>query len=200
MEQYQSWDEEVANNYVVKYGTPDNPIGRQKIRMEAAAKLTDIDFYGSLMDIPCGIGHLYPYVWHKVDYLGVDASEYMLNIARKQFPEAYFIKGDIYNLESMTMRHWGRPDIIVCLSFFEHIPEPFKILKKIYEAIRIKAIIHVQISDKPKVSYIPRKDKHLIARSESMRTVETWFEVLKIDNYEIHKITDATVYFVLYKY
>jgi trans-aconitate methyltransferase len=147
-----------------------------------------------LLDIPCGIGHLYPYVRNRFIYLGLDSSEEMLAVARNSFPEGDFRLGDIYNLKDYV-----KPDIIVCLSLFIHLPEPFKILKIINEYFFDKAIIGLQIGRTPIYREKPRGDKFLIIRRETMKTVKGWLKKLKIENYFIEKIHNNTHYLVIEK-
>lgn len=197
MQKYQSWDSEVAKNYVVTYGTPSHPKGAHKIRMQAAAhiiKFMDYSKHQLLMDIPCGVGHLYPFVKEHFDYLGIDASNPMLEIARNYFPEAKFIKGNIYDIEE-----WIAPELIVCLSLFIHLPEPLKILKKIYEITENKAIIGIEIGKREILRYKPRKEKFLIIRRETMKIVKGWLNELNIDNYKLEPIEGNTYYLVIEK-
>jgi SAM-dependent methyltransferase len=189
---YQSWDKEVALNYIATYGKPSNPLMAHKVRMNRASSFCNESSGEMLLDIPCGIGHLYPYVKDKFIYTGIDSSPEMLKIARAFFPEGDFREGDIYNLDDFV-----KPDIIVCLSLFIHLPNPLLVLKKIKRNFYEKAIIGVQIARRHNYREVKRGDKILIVRTETMKIVKGWLKELNIQNYIIEPVEGNTHYLIL---
>ena len=62
----------------------------------------------SFLDVGCGTGHQYLALKQSsmsIDYCGVDKTEKMVDFAKKRFPEAKFIQGDIHKLQFQD-RSW----------------------------------------------------------------------------------------------
>lgn len=67
-----------------------------------------------VLDAGCGIGSLYPLIPTGVQYLGVDISEYLIDIARTRHPKGNFIVGSIACLPGHPPKdHY---DWVVCRS------------------------------------------------------------------------------------
>ncbi|MHA2038312.1 MAG: class I SAM-dependent methyltransferase [Promethearchaeota archaeon] len=193
MQKFQSWNKEVAQNYITTYGSPSEPKGAHHTRMKKASSI--IGSEGEMLfDVPCGIGHLYPFVKDRFIYTGIDSSPEMLKIAREHFPEGDFRLGDIYDLHEFVT-----PDIIVCLSLFIHLPNPLKVLRIINKHFYHRAIIGVQIGRRAIIRQIPRGDKILLVRCETLKTVKGWLKELKIDNWIIEPIEGNTHYLTIEK-
>lgn len=87
--------------------------------------------HAKVLDIGCGNGRLYDFLQPKdVTYLGIDHNSNMLDLARKNFPEAKFQLDDIMdlNLEEEAF------DNVFCIAAFHHIPTK-KMRKKVLEDI-----------------------------------------------------------------
>lgn len=65
----------------------------------------------TLADLACGTGDLYEFVLHKgYEYTGIDISEDMLAVAKKNHPQATFLKGDAtHSLDSKAAF-----DVVLC--------------------------------------------------------------------------------------
>ncbi|MFC1931522.1 class I SAM-dependent methyltransferase [Chloroflexota bacterium] len=78
-----------------------------------------------VLDIGCGAGHylrsLRLRIDENIDYTGVDATEYYVELARKAFGDASrFLCGDIYNLQFKANSF----DIVICNNLLLHLPPP----------------------------------------------------------------------------
>lgn len=108
-----AWDKKRAENHVATYGTPDNPNPRYKRRMMFAAQQVK----GSVLDVGCGVGYLYPLLRSKAStYKGIDSSPYMIEIAKSYFPSGCFEVGDAYDLSKEP-----KQDVIISMSLLIHI-------------------------------------------------------------------------------
>ena len=75
----------------------------------------------SFLDVGCGTGHQYLALKQSLmsfDYCGVDKTEKMIDFAKRRFPEANFVVGDIYNLQ-FPDRSW---DVVYIRHVFTHLP------------------------------------------------------------------------------
>lgn len=64
----------------------------QRMRFEVLSRILPDGYSGSVLDVGCGLGDLYGYLtgrW-EIQYLGIDISEKMLEIAKKKYPEVTF--------------------------------------------------------------------------------------------------------------
>jgi len=109
------WDKERAKRYIRTYGAPDNPKPEYKKRMVFVSQHVTGN---SVLDVACGVGHLYPYIAPNVaTYKGIDISADMISCARKFFPKGDFEVGDAYNLIGEY-----EYDTVVSTSLLIHIP------------------------------------------------------------------------------
>lgn len=73
-----------------------------------------------ILDVGCGNGRLLEALKDKkLKYLGIDNSEELIKLARKNYPERKFLIGDILKLDSITESDF---DHIFCLAVLQHIP------------------------------------------------------------------------------
>lgn len=79
-----------------------------------------------VLDVACGTGVLFPdYLSRKVASLtAVDLSPEMVKLARKKFPQAEVICGDVE-----TTSFDKRFDVIMVYNAFPHFPDPEKLIK-----------------------------------------------------------------------
>jgi ubiquinone/menaquinone biosynthesis C-methylase UbiE len=77
-----------------------------------------------VLDVGCGSGHYLHSLKKRIDpainYTGVDATEYYVELARKAFPETQFFIGDIFNLDFLSDSF----DIVMCNNLLLHLPPP----------------------------------------------------------------------------
>ena len=87
----------------------------------------------TLLDVPCGPAVEYEGIRATgvpVTYIGMDASDKMLAIARGRFPEAEFRSGDVTSLPLAD----GSIDVVLCRHILEHLPD-FR--PAVSEAVRV---------------------------------------------------------------
>ncbi len=72
-----------------------------------------------VLDAACGNGRLYQSLGGKgIEYLGVDSSQALLDLAKKSFPAASFQHLDILDID----KNFGQFDHMFCLAALQHIP------------------------------------------------------------------------------
>ena len=75
---------------------------------------------GRVLDVGCGNGRLLQaFLGRKINYLGVDANEKLLSLAKKNYPDYKFVKGDVLNLGEIPEIGF---DYIFCVALFHHLP------------------------------------------------------------------------------
>ncbi|HZJ41592.1 MAG TPA: class I SAM-dependent methyltransferase [Patescibacteria group bacterium] len=87
-----------------------------------------------VLDLACGNGRLLE-SFHKkeIEYLGIDISEELINIAKKNYPNNNFIVGDLLDLKNISSEH-KKYDHIFCLAALQHIPSEEYRLKVLQDA------------------------------------------------------------------
>lgn len=84
---------------------------------EFAASVKDGD---KVLDLACGNGRLLEALMDKkIDYLGVDNSIELLNLARHNYPDNKFVVSDMLTLDNLGNKQF---DHIFCLAALQHIP------------------------------------------------------------------------------
>lgn len=74
-----------------------------------------------VLDLACGNGRLFPLIKERqANYLGVDNSSNLINLARKNQPLADFVLGDM--LEKRNLPQEYKFDHVFCLAALQHIP------------------------------------------------------------------------------
>jgi SAM-dependent methyltransferase len=72
-----------------------------------------------VLDNGCGNGRFYPFFKEKgVNYVGIDNSEKLIDIAKKKYPEAEFRIGDALELPFAS----GVFDLVISMAVLHHIP------------------------------------------------------------------------------
>lgn len=72
-----------------------------------------------VLDIGCGNGKLLEFLPTKIDYLGVDTSKKIIEIAASRFPEREFKAADILTLQNLNETDF---DHIFCVAVIHHLP------------------------------------------------------------------------------
>lgn len=131
-----------ARHYVYTYGPPNNPKPRYSLRMRHAANLI---IGNSVLDVGCGIGHLYPHVKNKVKvYKGLDGSLEMLRLAKKHNPNIDIHVGDAYDLSKE-----GVYDTVIALSLLIHVPlkDVSKVVMELWKHCKKALVFSIAIKD-----------------------------------------------------
>jgi len=89
-----------------------------------------------VLDVGCGNGRFYEFLQSKdieVDYLGIDNSSELLEIARDKYSEAEFKKVDIVENPNI-LTNYTNYDLIVSFGVFHHIPS-YKLRSQMVQAL-----------------------------------------------------------------
>ncbi len=106
------WRGDRINKLEKRYDT----VREHDLLMRKAAPLVVGD---SVLDVGCGLGHLYEYVTKlrpDIEYLGLDQSADILERARARYPSAKFKRGNIYDMNLPKF------DTVACLDVLHHQP------------------------------------------------------------------------------
>lgn len=101
----------------------------------------------SMLDVGCGLGHLYEYVTKlkpDIEYLGLDQSADILERARARYPSAKFKRGNIYNMNLPKF------DTVACLDMLHHQPALDQAVPILLKHTRRVLIITVWIHERYK--------------------------------------------------
>ncbi len=142
----------------------------QKDRLTRVAKLVP---EGSVLDVGCGCGHLYPLLKGKAtDYTGVDFKA-MINICKKHFPEVDFRPGNVYDLSSL-----GMYDTVTAIQLFIHLPNLLRPLKQCWSHTKNSLIFTLRTgADEPSINV--NKKTGTISRRYSRREIAGAISYLK---------------------
>lgn len=90
----------------------------------------------TVLDVGCGTGHkLVRYFAAKADRLvGVDQGS-GIERARREFPEATWIEGDLTADEVWTPASALRPDLVICADVIEHLVDPVGLLDHLRDVL-----------------------------------------------------------------
>lgn len=108
---------------------------RQKMWPEMKFLVDDYIMAGEkILDLGCGNGRLFEFLKNKkVDYIGIDSSEKLIETAKKKFPKAKFQRADALNLPFPNNFF----DKIYSIAVLHHIPSEEFRLQFLREAKRV---------------------------------------------------------------
>lgn len=139
-----------------RWGSPTQPhawVHSQKQILVESSKLME----GSVLDVGCGLGHLYPLLMeHVTAYVGVDVPE-MIAQAKRYFPNVSFVAGDIYDLSP-----FGMYDTVCAISTLIHLPDFDVVLQQLWRHTRKRLVFTLYpLTDTP---VLQRREDGLIDR------------------------------------
>lgn len=176
--------------------------GMHKIIKFKCIKELNISARSKILDLCCGTGDtawLIKKHFKKVNVIGVDFSEKMLNIARKKCKYVEFYNLDITNLPFEKNEF----DTITCTFGLRNIEDINKAISSIYKVLKVNGeFMHLDFGYKNKISkifdfYVPILCKifkknalaynYLIKSKQEFYTPEEIIKLFKENNFEIKK-------------
>ena len=93
--------------------------------------LPEVGSCGTIVDLGCGVGNFTKVLLEAgyIDYLGIDFSEVVLNVAIDRFPNVRFILRDLRDKKTSVILE--KYKIFVILETLEHINDDLGVIKKI---------------------------------------------------------------------
>lgn len=181
MRKWEVWNEGLVTQIIQNWHDPRNtdkqPNDYHKMLID---KVPDLIVGGSVLDVGCGLGHLYGLLKDKVrEYLGIDTSRDMLKKAKTYFSgkKTIFKYGDILNLDKIPAF-----DTVVAIGVLLHLPQNKvnEALKGMYKKAKMRVIFSVNIGQ----TTIERKrsmpdKKILIERTDTKTFYYDLFKHLK---------------------
>jgi SAM-dependent methyltransferase len=115
----------------------------------------------SVLDVGCGNGVMFQMIRERgldLDYLGVDVTEKLLNVARELFPaDAHrFRDMSLYDLKKLPRKF----DAVVCRHVLEHLPDYVPAVEYLYSRARKKLILVFFLPPQPLSSGRKRDEKY----------------------------------------
>lgn len=130
-ESWNAFSQEIAVSYLKTFGHPAP--GSKQILLDVMRKGTK-KASPSVLDLGCGNGQLYEYFksqgW-RCKYTGIDFSDALLDVARRESPEATFLQGDVNHLPHVIS---GEFDYIVYSHVIEMLESPERSLREAIKA------------------------------------------------------------------
>lgn len=196
---WEVWDEEEAAGLERAWGSPEGGKGRHQALVEVVAGLIE---GGSVLDIGCGLGHLYGALKSKErgieSYVGVDSSPAMVEKATSYFGEGLFSVGDAYDLSDLACA-----DTVVCLDVVKHLPETWPVLEQLWSKAGKCVILVTNVGEKQHTRETSAGEgKYLIYRVETIENLMRLFNKLpSLGKVEQIPFNDAkgTVIFMVYR-
>lgn len=156
------WDDKRVMLYMKRHGTPQHPTKRTMDRMKYAARHQKGT---TVLDVGCGVGHLYPWIKDLVkEYVGLDASPYMLTCAREFFPEVKWIEGDAHDLSKLPLF-----DTVYSMSLLMHMWNVKQIITQMWEHTKQRCIFNIPL----------RRNDKIVHKTSNMIWHHTSFKKLK---------------------
>ena len=125
----------------------------------------------SILDVGCGMGHLYGLSRLDHDYIGLDSSEAMITKAKEFFPEVQdrFRVGSAYDLAV-----FHEADTVVASGLILHLPDPEPVLRQLWSKTVVSLVFSVWIYPTP--AFRKTKQPHgqfIIQRSDTIENLHS---------------------------
>ncbi|MFA5644173.1 MAG: methyltransferase domain-containing protein [Patescibacteria group bacterium] len=137
----------VENNY--EEIAEDFNISRQKpLHSEVLEILKSLEATKQkILDLGCGNGRLLEFLPDNIDYLGVDNSKKLLDLARQKYKKngVRFVYKNILNLDQLEENNFN---LVFCLAVFHHLPGDslrLSFLNKIYDKIDKDGLLVISV-------------------------------------------------------
>jgi SAM-dependent methyltransferase len=148
--------------------------------------------HAKVLDLGCGNGRLYDFLKPKeVTYLGIDHNSQLLDLARKNFPEAKFQLDDLMDPKLEE----GAFDNVFCIAAFHHVPTREmrkKVLVDIHHALKTDGILILTVWNLFQFKYIGQFFKAIFHSILTVGLRGAWNDLwIKWGNYPIKRYYHA---------
>lgn len=120
-ESWNAFSPDIATEYLKTFGHPAP--GSKQILLDVMQSITKTA-NPAVLDLGCGNGQLYEFFkkqgW-SCNYTGVDFSDSLLDVARRENPDATFVQGDINQLSTLVTRKF---DFVIYSHVIEMLESP----------------------------------------------------------------------------
>lgn len=99
-----------------------------------------------ILDVGCGSGRLLSGLMPEIEYVGIDFSRTLLEIAREKYPEREFRYGDI--CDTKTFEGLGMFGAVFSIATLHHVPsydERLTALKMMYSVTKPKGVLYLTV-------------------------------------------------------
>ncbi|MBU2579476.1 class I SAM-dependent methyltransferase [Candidatus Parcubacteria bacterium] len=180
-------------------------------RVECILSFLKINKKDIVIEIGCGVGDILNKI-NSNKLIGVDISQYILNIAKKRYKNIRFINGNAENLPIKISRN--KYDKIICSEVLEHVENPVKVLKEIKKISKNNSIIVISAPNEKLINRIKvvlqrMKIFNFLFPNISKKMDDEWhlhsFDLKKIknlifDDYTIEKVRGIPYNFIPIRY
>ena len=142
-ESWNAFSPDKSAKYLKTFGYPAS--GSEQILLDVMWSLSELP-RPSILDLVCGNAQLLEFFKEKnfdCDYVGVDFSQALLTVARRENPEATFIQGDVNQLPNLISGYF---DFVVYSHVLEMLEFPELSLR---EAMRVTNRILIRFFEQP---------------------------------------------------
>jgi SAM-dependent methyltransferase len=134
-ENWRHWTPELAKIFL--RSGPEGKSHPSRVRL-----LSLLEGLSSVLDVGCGNGVMFEMIRKRrldLDYLGIDVTEKLLQVARQLFPaDAHrFRRMSLYDLKKLRRKF----DAVVCRHVLEHLPDYVPAVQYLYSCARKKLIL-----------------------------------------------------------
>jgi len=148
--------------------------------------------HAKVLDLGCGNGRLYDFLRPKeVTYLGIDHNSHLLDLARKNFPEAKFQLDDIMDLDLEEEAF----DNVFCVAAFHHVPGKKmrkKVLDNIHHGLKPDGILILTVWNLFQLKYMGALLKAVLRAVISLGFRGSWNDLwIKWGNYPLKRYYHA---------
>lgn len=125
----------------------------ERLRLRTMVQMAGVLPEDSVMDLGCGEGFLLPLIPPAKRIVGLDISRIALNKA-EQYVERKKINAVLQFGDAQRLGMTETFDKIFCSEMLEHVPDPRRVMKNIYKALKPKGVLVASIPDERRVRNI----------------------------------------------
>ena len=188
MRKWETWNRGNTKRLAHSWGNPKDLTLNSTSKIHRHSRLLQEAFLliegESILDVACGLGHLFALTKGYFRYLGIDTSQPMIDQALAFFPQDQdkFQLGDAYNLTMLP-----NSDTVIAIGLILHLPKSEPVITQLWNRTKICTIFTAWITETlllRKVPPSPRSIKqriqrnHFILRSETLESLDNIFNTL----------------------